>query len=45
MSVDQKKAILQRMYVDPFFFAQFLFGDKENVRSHEKDVSRSILFC
>tara|TARA_R110002020_G_scaffold148845_2_gene324991 strand:+ start:2871 stop:4487 length:1617 start_codon:yes stop_codon:yes gene_type:complete len=31
MSVDQKKAILQRMYVDPFFFAQFLFGDKENV--------------
>ena len=30
MSVDQKKAILQRMYIDPFFFAQFLFGDKEN---------------
>ena len=30
MSVDQKKAILQRMYVDPFFFAQFLFGDKNN---------------
>ena len=30
MSVDQKKAILQRMYVDPFLFAQFLFGDKDN---------------
>lgn len=30
MNTDQKKKILQRMYVDPFFFAQFLFGDKEN---------------
>ena len=27
---DQKKQILQRMYVDPFFFAKFLFGDKNN---------------
>ena len=27
---DQKKQILQRMYVDPFFFAKFLFGDKND---------------
>ena len=25
-----KKSILQRMYLDPFFFAQVLFGDKTN---------------
>ena len=26
----QRKKILERMYVDPFFFAKVLFGDKEN---------------
>ena len=28
--MDQRKKILERMYVDPFFFAKVLFGDKEN---------------
>ena len=28
--MNERKKILERMYVDPFFFAKVLFGDKKN---------------
>ena len=29
-SMNERKKILERMYIDPFFFAKVLFGDKNN---------------
>tara|TARA_R110002110_G_scaffold116418_2_gene287916 strand:+ start:748 stop:2373 length:1626 start_codon:yes stop_codon:yes gene_type:complete len=48
LTAQQKQEYLKKMYVDPFFFAQVLFGDKEepmhyHLRSKTPDFHREIV--